>query len=362
MPGMQALTAKFVAACLAACAGLAHGAPEPATLPGVRPVRADLPGAAAAVASVPAPVPAAVRIPRPGDLAVASGLAAASAAADDPSAAAAPARSCEEALHLPWGPIDSCRSAVVAGAVGTSAALSALAWWDQGLGSSFSTASEGWFGKGTYAGGIDKLGHAYSFYLATRLGTRALAWARVPQDEALRLAAALSLGFGLGVEVFDGLSRSGRYGFSWEDLTMNLVGIGLAMWMEADPRVDRSLAFRVMYSPAGRRDSWYDHQTYLLAFRLSGLTAIGRDNPLRYLEVVAGYGAKGFRSDFDYSQEDLRQRTAYVGIALNLTELLDRTVFSGSARNGRAHRWATETLRYVQPPGTAIGFRKRWTP
>lgn len=335
---MQAFTARVVAACLAACAGLADGAPESATLPGVRPVRADPPvpaavaasATAAVLASVPvlAPIPVSAPLPRPGDAAAGPGQAAASAAERDPSALAAPARSCEEALHLPWGPIDSCRSAVVAGALGTGAAVSALAWWDQGLGSSFSTASEGWFGKGTYAGGIDKLGHAYSFYLATRLGTRALAWARVPQDEARRLAAAVSLGFGLGVEVFDGLSRSGRYGFSWEDLTMNFVGIGLALWMEADPELDRYLAFRVMYAPAGRRDSWYDHQTYLLAFRLSGLSAIGHDNPLRYLEVVAGYGAKGFRSDFDYSREDLRQRTAYFGIALNLTELLDRTVFS----------------------------------
>lgn len=243
---MQAFTARLVAACLAACAGLADGAPESATLPGVRPVRADplvpaavaAPATAAVLASVPvlAPIPVSAPLPRPGDVAAGPGQAAATAAERDPSAVAAPARSCEEALHLPWGPIDSCRSAVVAGALGTGAAVSALAWWDQGLGSSFSTASEGWFGKGTYAGVIDKLGHAYSFYLATRLGTRALAWARVPQDEARRLAAAVSLGFGLGVEVFDGLS------------------------------------------------------------------AIGHDNPLRYLEVVAGYGAKGFRSDFDYSE------------------------------------------------------------
>lgn len=77
---------------------------------------------------------------------------------------------------------------------------------------------------------------------------------------------------------------------------------------------------------------------------------------------MAGYGAKGFRSDQDYSVEDTRRRTAYVGIALNLTELLDRTAFAGSARHGSAHRWTTEALRYLQPPGTVMAVRRHWQP
>src|SRR5690606_4554745 len=112
-------------------------------------------------------------------------------------------------------------------------------------------------------------------------------------------------------------------GFSWQDLAMNTLGIGLGAAMESYPAIDRYFAFRWMYSPAGRKDSWYDHHTYLLALRLSGFDAIGPDNPLRYVELVAGYGAKGFRSDFDYSQEDLRRRTVYLGVALDLTELLE---------------------------------------
>jgi hypothetical protein len=276
--------------------------------------------------------------------------------------AVGPGRECEAALRLPWGPIESCRSAVVGGTLAAGGTLSMLAWWSQGFTSRFSVAHEGWFGKGTYAGGIDKLGHAYSFYVATRLGTRALTWARLPPAEALGLAAGLSLGVGLGIEVLDGLSRGGRYGFSREDMAMNLVGTGLGVLMESHPELDRYLAFRLMYSPGGREDSWYDHQLYLLAFRLSGLSAIGPANPLRYVELVAGYGAKGFRSDLDYSVDDHRRRSAYVGIALNLTELLERTAFAGDARHGVAHRWTTEALRYLQPPGTVVAARHRWRP
>lgn len=276
--------------------------------------------------------------------------------------AARRARGCEAALRLPWGPIESCPAAIVAGSLGTAATLSIAAWWSQGFGSRFSVADEGWFGKGTYSGGVDKLGHAYAFYLSTRLGTRALTWAGLPPEDALRAAAGLGMAVGLSIEVLDGLSRGGRYGFSWEDLAMNAIGVGFGMLMESRPELDRYLAFRLGYSPGGRKGSLYDRQLYLLAFRLSGLSAIGPGNPLRYLELVAGYGAEGFRSDQIYGQEDSRRRTAYFGVALNLTEVLDRWVFTGGARHASAHRWTSEALRYVQPPATVAAARRHWRP
>lgn len=333
---MHALTVAVGAACLIACAGAARGSPGEPTLPGVRPGTLDRYQLLVAAAAEHAPRASAKE--------------------------ASPRAQCEEDLRLPWGPIQSCRTAIVAGGIATSAAVSMVAWWAQGFTSNFNIADEGWFDKGAYAGGVDKLGHAFSFYLATRLGTRALSWARLPQHEAKRVAAGVTFGFGLGVEILDGLSRNGRAGFSWEDMVMNALGVGLGVAMETHPQLDRHLAFRWMYSPGGRDGSWYDHHVYLLAWRLSGLSAIGPDNPLRYLELVAGYGAKGFRTDLDYSQGDLRRRTAYFGIALNLTELLDRTAFAGSARDSSARYWTAETLRYVQPPGTVAAWRKDWRP
>ena len=50
------------------------------------------------------------------------------------------------------------------------------------------------------------------------------------------------------------------------------------------------------------------------------------------------------------------------GVALNLTEVLDRWVFTGGARHGTAHRWTTEALRYVQPPATVAAARRHWRP
>lgn len=357
---MRALTARSGAACLAACAGLACAAQPPVALPGTRPAPPDERFALAVPFAPVAPPTIVAGVAGTGPMAAAAADAA--DAATDPPPAARRARGCEAALRLPWGPIESCRTAIVAGTLATAATLSIGAWWSQGFGSRFSVADEDWFGKGTYSGGVDKLGHAYSFYLSTRLGTRALTWARLPPEDALRAAAGLGMAVGLGIEVLDGLSRGGRYGFSWEDLAMNAVGVGFGMVMESRPELDRYLAFRLAYSPGGREGSWYDRQLYLLAFRLSGLSAIGPGNPLRYLELVAGYGAEGFRSDQDYSQEDLRRRTAYFGVALNLTEVLDRWVFTGGARHGTAHRWTTEALRYVQPPATVAAARRHWRP
>jgi hypothetical protein len=267
---------------------------------------------------------------------------------------------CAAALHLPWGPIQTCKAAIITTTVATVAVASFLAWWDQGFDSSFNFANEGWFGPDTYAGGVDKLGHAFSFYVGTRLGTRALEWADVPRADAVLLSAGVAAGVAVGIEVFDGLSRGGEYGFSWQDLLMGGVGIGLGIVAENYPAFDRYAAFRWMYKSGG--ESWYDHQVYLAALRLSGFESIGRDNPLRYIELVVGYGAQGFGSDGDYSVSDTRERSVYFGVALNLTEILDRTVFAGRHGGGRMQWFATEALRYVQVPGTAALANKTWQP
>jgi hypothetical protein len=97
--------------------------------------------------------------------------------------------------------------------------------------------------------------------------------------------------------------------------------------------------------------------------RLSGWSAIGPDNPLRYLELMVGYGATGFPRDVAPDAPDERRRTLHAGIGLNLTELLDRAVFTGERRGGRAQWFATELLRYVQVPGTAATVEARtWQP
>jgi hypothetical protein len=296
---------------------------------------------------------------------VAAGGEAAETPAND-AVLAARAAECAATLRLPVGPIDSCRDAIVATAIATTAVVGLVAWWRRGFDTEFDVAHEGWFGANTYAGGIDKLGHAFSFYAGTRLMTRGLGWAGVPHGESLALAGGLALGLGLGIEVLDGLARGGTHGFSWNDMAMNAAGTGLAWLAESRPGFDRWWAFRWRYAPGGDPERSYDRHQYYAVLRLSGWRALGASHPLRYVELLAGYGARGFGGDAPAGtagSTDDRERSLYVGIGLNLTELLERTAWRGDAAGGRTQRVATEALRYLQVPGTAATTAVRtWRP
>lgn len=270
---------------------------------------------------------------------------------------------CAATFGLPLGPIGSCRDALLATAVTVTAITGFAAWWHRGLDTRFDVAHEDWFGPDTYSGGIDKLGHGFSFYVATRMLNRGFGWAGMPAQESLPLSVGLALGLGLGIEVMDALARGGKYGFSWEDLVMDSLGIGLGWFAESRPSFDRWFAFRWLRSSAGDPQRTYDHHQYYEVLRLSGWSALGQYNPLRYVELMVGYGATGFRGDSALDSADDRRRTLYAGVGLNLTELFDRTVYTGSLGGGRTQWFTTELLRYVQVPGTAtFGELRTWRP
>ena len=169
-------------------------------------------------------------------------------------------------------------------------------WWDQGFSGRFRSENEGWFGKNTYAGVADKLGHFYINYASTRLFARAFEWAGNSSGDALALAAWTTAGTYAAVEVIDGFSKEWR--FSKEDAAINLLGVGAALLLEKKPELDRVLDLRVHYWPsAGRRfDPFGDYsgQTYLIVAKASGMPSL-HDHPwLRYVEFAAGYNARDF--------------------------------------------------------------------
>lgn len=268
---------------------------------------------------------------------------------------------CLRTLRLPWGPVRTCRQAVVTGSMAGLGLVGYVKWWRKGLTSEWTTINEGWFGRGTYAGGVDKLAHGFSLYVGTRLLKRGLDWAGAPHQSALKTSAAIGLGAALAIEVFDALSKK-AYGFSKEDLISGVLGVGLASLMESNPQLDRFFAFRMMYKdPIPTADFLeplddYERQVYLGALRLSGFRAIGRRNPLRYVEVVVGYGATGF--DRGGGAEDTaRRRTLYLGLGIDLTEVVQSLFFGTGSGGGAAQAYTTEALRYLQPPGTVLWSR-----
>lgn len=217
--------------------------------------------------------------------------------------------------------------------------------------------------RGDLASTRRELGHLHANYVGTRLLARAFEWAGAEPDRALPLAAWSTLGTFLGVEVLDAFTP--RYRFSREDAIMNAFGVGLGVLMEKNPRLDAMLDLRLLYQPsndARLRNNFdpfgdYSGQTYLLVGKASGLPTLRAHPFLRYFELAIGFGTRGYELGPDLP--DGRTRNVFIGISLNLSELLSRTAFSGRYRDGRADRATRGFLEVFQLPGTtALASRK----
>ncbi len=235
-----------------------------------------------------------------------------------------------------------------------------VSWWDKSA-STFRVRDEGWFGADTPNGGADKLGHAFSFYVSTRLMTNAFQWAGHNRKQAAQLASLTSGVLSLGVEIMDGFTE--EYGFSTEDLMMNLSGIGLGAVLESYPQWDDLLDIRIKYWPSddARRLQDYDPvadysgQTYLLITKASGIPTLRQHKFLRYLELAVGYGTRGYQPN-DGTDTQPTSRNLYYGLSLNLSQLLNDTLFK-KHNKPRTQKVTENVLEYLQMPGTALLFK-----
>jgi Predicted periplasmic lipoprotein (DUF2279) len=243
--------------------------------------------------------------------------------------------------------------------------------WDWGSGSQFQFIEEGWFAKNTRHGGMDKIGHAFSTYvIADILTDRMRANASNPTGAQVT-AALVAFGImGLG-ETMDGFT--GRHRFSREDIAANAVGAAFSIVRNSIPGMREKLDWRIMYTPAsyelpGITSSEssilppYERQRYVMALKGSGFDAL-KNTPLRYAELHAGFDARGFEQrerDLGYPIE----RTFYVGVGLNLNEIL---FGAGPLPNFAKYKdtlpaWAVQkTFEYVQVPYTAVYHGNRFS-
>lgn len=242
-------------------------------------------------------------------------------------------------------------AAVIGGGVLLVAAYGAAKWWQDGFTGDFRTQKEGWFSQNTSSGGADKLGHAFSAYVGTRLVAQAFNAVGNEPEPARRLAAWSTLAVMLGIEVLDGYSK--KYTFSREDALMDVVGVGIGYLMERNRELDNLLDFRLRYrksegssfDPAGD----YSGQTYLLVAKASGVPVLRENSVLRYFELAVGYGTRGYQSPPGVE----RERNLYFGVSVNLSEVLAQTVFRGAKERGVGQRATDLFLEFVQVPGTA---------
>jgi hypothetical protein len=230
--------------------------------------------------------------------------------------------------------------------------------WDWGNQRSFQFGKEGWFGYDTGLGGADKIGHAWACYALMRGSHAIFDYTENGSSRALWYAAAVAALIGTGIEVGDAFN--GKYGFSWEDLIADYTGIGLALLMETVPTVDALLGFSAFYWPTrayldypdktilnleGDTSGW----TYMLNLKPAGLDHLGWEVPvyLRYLMLDLGYFTRGFTL-FDRAAGVMdKSRSWFVGVSLNVPEVVD-TLFGH--RDSRARRTLRGVFEYYHLP------------
>jgi uncharacterized protein YfiM (DUF2279 family) len=266
----------------------------------------------------------------------------------------------EESLDSPSSMTSTQTKRLIAGLVLGTTIYGYSTWWKHSN-SQFHIRHEGWFGADTPNGGADKLGHAYSFYVSTRMMTKSFQWAGHSQPQALQLASITSATLGVSVEVLDGFTK--KYGFSPEDVVMNLTGIGTGIILENYPYLDNLFDFRLKYWPSddARRLNEYDAfsdytgQTYLLITKASGILPLRENKWLRYLELAVGYGTRGYQPT-DGTNSQPKERNFYYGLSLNLSQLLNDTLFKQNSTSSYTKLITEQVLEYLQMPGTTLLF------
>ena len=205
---------------------------------------------------------------------------------------------------------------------------------------------DGWFGKGTYAGGADKLGHAWATMVLARGGTHLLDAGGWNHTGAAIVSSVLAEGLFFAVEMKDYF----YYEFSPGDMTFNTTGAALALAFELWPRLDELVDFRVQYwpskqyrrnldpdSPCVKRmpgqpscSRWniaedYSGETYLLAFHLGGihaLTGLKYGTLAKFVDVTVGFGTRNYKPPPSEPMIE-RHQELFLGLTLNAQGLID---------------------------------------
>lgn len=205
-----------------------------------------------------------------------------------------------------------------------------LSAWKWGNTPNFRSAHEGLMGQNTPYGGQDKLGHMWFCYGITRLTN----WALVktsPEEKKLRWqSVAMGAGLGIGIEIGDGFGKS--YGFSFDDLILDLTGVALAAFLDSSSFWNDFIGFSWQWVPSQKWQNGdlskkidltedYDGMKFYLNMRLRALPWF-RHNIFQYLQTNVGYYTRGYKSEDDPRPPKRRHLT--YGLTLDLSRVLNQ--------------------------------------
>ena len=197
---------------------------------------------------------------------------------------------------------------LVTGFLGGSLVSSYYDWWNANS-QSFHFVREGFWND--YSLGIDKFGHAFTSYFYFNTFRYIMLWGGFTPKTAFWWSFGTTAFFAISIEVGDGLSP---YGFSFEDLTANGLGLGFAVLQEEYPFF-RNFSLKWSYVPTDgyrfppRFTDHYDGHTYWLAFNMHNLLPGDAGNCWpEFLQLAVGYSVA----------DQMTKRELVIGLDLNL--------------------------------------------
>jgi len=251
---------------------------------------------------------------------------------------------------------------ITGGTIGAMLSLGAVWWWDRsGFTGKWKWKREGFFGKNTYAGGADKTGHFYATYVEYRTMVSMYELIGINHDNALLLSALAVFLLSTGVELIDAFTP---YGFSYEDVVFNTLGLGLGYFCEKYPKVDSLVGFRLNYVPSSRYLEMekgtdfvkkyinlindYNGMTFFLDVKFAGMGERISNTVLRYFLFGLNYNT------IDYSPSgDNKQRNLGFHIGLNVPVIL-KSIFN---ENNKAVKISCTVFKYYALPFTNVLFQ-----
>ena len=191
--------------------------------------------------------------------------------------------------------------------------------------SDFNLKPENPLGAHAINGGADKFGHMYGNYAMKRLTTFLFKASGSSANMANLEGALLTDIITTAGEIGDGFGPN--YGFDPYDMLANQAGILIAVILDYSPFLDRIFTMRWEYYPSkAMRNKFnikdhhdiftdYSGQKVMLTTKLGGIPYLSI-TPLRYINIDAGYYARGYRPAEGF---DRRTRNYYVGLSINLS-------------------------------------------
>jgi hypothetical protein len=203
---------------------------------------------------------------------------------------------------------------------------------------------------------MDKLGHVWTAYNVSRVSGAMWKWTGLPEKKAVILGGISAVAYQSIIEIQDGFSA--EWGFSWGDMTGNIVGAGAYVLQELgwkDQRIHVKLSYWAYDYPKDlitRRDQLfgnslmerilkdYNSQTYWVSanlksfFKQPGLPA--------WLNIAVGYNSDGMlggtvnrwtdKQGNNFDRTDIpRIRRFFLSPDIDLTKIKTRSKFLRSA-------------------------------